>query len=107
MAEKRRKSKRKKLVEGECYFCKQELKKVDKTDKIILGCCNLVAHKHELYKWFLQNQHCPSCLAVNKQKRSKLVQWGMNREKPKREHVKTKSLEYGKEKKKRYEKKLR
>ncbi|MCE7743146.1 MAG: hypothetical protein GOP50_11915 [Candidatus Heimdallarchaeota archaeon] len=108
MSEKgKRNKKKKKKIEGECYFCKQELKNVDKTEKMKLSCCDLVAHKNELYKWFLQNQHCPRCLVVHKQTRSKIVQWGMNKERPSTEHVKTKRLVNGKRNDKRFEKRLR
>jgi hypothetical protein len=98
--------KKKKKIEGECYFCKQELNTVDRVDKIKLGCCDVVSHKKELYQWFLKNQHCPSCLAVHKQERTRLLNWGMKLESPERKHQKTGSLE----KRKRsipYEKRLR
>ena len=103
----RRKKKRKRNIEGECYFCKQELRSIEKTEKVLLTCCNLVAHKQELYKWFLQNQHCPSCLAVHKQDRSKIVQWGMNKEKPASKHAKPKLLIDSQKGKRKHEKRLR
>ncbi len=100
------KTKDKKKIEGDCYFCKQELKTVDKTEKIRLGCCDVVSHKKELYQWFLKNQHCPNCLSVHKQLRTKLLNWGMNLESPQRKHQKTSTFEK-KRKPIRYEKKLR
>ena len=99
--------KKKKKIEGNCYFCDQELKLIDKTEKIRLGCCYIVAHKRELYKWFLKNQHCPNCLSVHKQERTRLLNWGMNRESPERKHQKTKNLETGRGKQIHFEKKLR
>ena len=98
--------KKKKKIEGHCYFCKQELKTIDKTEKIRLGCCDIVSHKKELYQWFLKNQHCPNCLSVHKQERNRLLNWGMNLERPDRKHQKTSSLDK-KKKPIRFEKKLR
>ena len=99
--------KKKKKIEGKCYFCDQELQSVDKTEKIRLGCCDIVSHKKELYKWFLKNQHCPSCLGVHKQERTRLLNWGMNVESPERKHQKTSSLDKARKKPIRYEKKSR
>lgn len=59
-----------------CYFCKQTLKNIDRKEIAILQFCNLLSYKQELYKWFLQNQHCPKCLAVQKKERIKILQWG-------------------------------
>ena len=102
-----RKKAKKKKIEGECYFCNQNLERVEQPYKARLSCCYLVAHKHELYKWFLQNQHCPNCLVVSKQERAKIVQWGMNRDRASTKHAKTKPLEKKSKRTRVYEKRLR
>lgn len=90
-----RKSKKIKLVDGgKCYFCKADLKRVDRKKKIQLECCGIFAHKREIYSWFLKNQHCPSCLSVNQKLRQRILEWGMNEEKKKMKQPKVKSINH-------------
>ncbi len=88
-----------------CYFCKTDLKKVDRREKIDLRCCQLIAHKKELFQWFLKHQYCPNCLAEDKKTRQQILDWGLKKETKKKKTKK--SIEHKKWKEQRYEKKLR
>ena len=99
-----RKSKKVEFVDGGyCYFCKADLRRVDRKKKIQLECCGIFVHRREIYSWFLKNQHCPSCLSVNQKTRQKIVEWGMNKEKAKIKQPKVKSIGY---KPKKFDKRL-
>lgn len=99
-----RKSKRIELVDGgNCYFCKADLKRVDRKEKIQLVCCGIFAHRREIYSWFLKNQHCPSCLSVNQKTRQKIIEWGLIKDRVKLKKPKIRSFDH---KPKRYEKRL-
>ncbi len=89
---------------GKCYFCNVDLQKVDRKEKLQLECCGIYTHKNESYSWFLRNQHCPSCLAVNSKDRQKILEWGMNK---KRAKSKKSSIKTSEHKPKKFEKSLR
>ena len=88
-----------------CHFCKADLKNVERREKTELRCCKLVAHKKELFQWFLKHKHCPNCLAEDKKTRQQILDWGL-RINTKKKKAK-KSIEYKKWKEQRYEKKMR
>ena len=88
-----------------CYFCKNDLKSVERREKVELRCCNLIAHKKELFQWFLKHQYCPNCLAEDKKIRQHILDWGLKKN-SKKKTIK-KSIEHKKWKEHRYEKKLR
>ena len=100
----KKKEKKKKQPEGECYFCNADLKSVDRKKKTHLECCGISVHSMEIYSWFLRNQYCPNCLSTDKRARQKILDWGMNKEKSKTKQTKIKTLEH---KLKRFEKGLR
>jgi hypothetical protein len=88
-----------------CYFCKVDLKNTDRREKTELRCCKLVAHKKELFQWFLKHQYCPNCLADDKKVRQQILDWGLKKNSKKKK--KKKSIEHRKWKDQRYEKRLR
>jgi len=87
-----------------CYFCKIDLKNVERREKIKLRCCQLVVHKKELFQWFLKHQYCPNCLAEDSKIRQQILDWGLKKDTKKK--IK-KSIEHKKWKEHRYEKRLR
>ncbi len=88
-----------------CYFCKTDLKNVERKQKTELRCCKLVAHKKELFQWFLKHQYCPNCLADDKKVRQQILDWGLKKDTKKKKSIK--SIEHKKWKNQRYEKRLR
>ena len=88
-----------------CYFCKADLKNLDRKEKKELRCCKVVTHKKELFQWFLKHQYCPNCLAEDKKIRQQILDWGLKNDIKKKKTKK--SIEYMKWKEQRYAKKLR
>ena len=88
-----------------CYFCKNDLKNVDRKEKTELRCCKLVTHKKELFQWFLKHPYCPNCLSEDKKIRQQILDWGLKKDTTKKKMKK--SIEHKKWKELRYEKNLR